>query len=345
VRAANASETFGSSAREALTHIVSAPYAERLLADSSYRERLANLQTALSKRVSENGPLFSSESDIKQLILANEMAGEKIIDMAKAANLQNFAPELSLSEKLQRIIQFTEVNFDEQTGDCLGKIAIDYQYGKSGDEEKEPGIARVLLRERNLNTQEIERTSLLDYIRLPDSMKSKNAAKNEMIAHGALIAESGFDAQTLHANIDIGGYAWAALGYGWDIEEMRRADETALSKEDIISNFVADRIAVVRDQLTVNDIDSTFLDAMMKTAADGIASEGRAITPQDLATLGKDGPFFIKGTSGRLYREEDYEGSKESDPPASDVKGRQHVGKLLLIWSDWYGRKPVKKSE
>jgi hypothetical protein len=58
----------------------------------------------------------------------------------------------------------------------------------------------------------------------------------------------------LHANIDIGGYAWATMEFGWNIEKMRRPNEKNASPAQIIQEFAQERLELVKDLLSSSAI-------------------------------------------------------------------------------------------
>ncbi len=179
---------------------------------------------------------------------------------------------------------------------------------------------------------------------LPNHLKGNGVAQQEMDTTENALTKANFDAVALHANIDIGGYAWAVKGYGWNFDAMRRTGENEMDTMQILSAFIVDRLTTVIRNLRESDID------LEETGLQNIIAEVKlcvenplAVTPQHLAQIGKDGPRFIQGVSGVFYPEDKYtEAIKMEDPPRSDVKGAQHIGKMLLIGSDWYGRKSLK---
>jgi hypothetical protein len=74
-----------------------------------------------------------------------------------------------------------------------------------------------------------------DYFKLNSSAQGKGEGKTLLAANVALYQELGLDKVSVHANIDVGGYAWAKYGYvptedSWD--ELRNALREKLDRED-----------------------------------------------------------------------------------------------------------------
>lgn len=331
-----------------LERAIGKTYAKRFIEDASYREELSEVASQLDSQLGEDGPRICDAAQINKLVFAHELFGKNIRAVVDAMNLGNHSPELVLdTTKMSAVIYIDEPTFDSETGDCAGELssALVYQQGEaSGRIKRTFRIQRV----PHKDTQEYRRIGELNLITLPHSLKGNGVAQKEMDASEQLMREHGFDAVTLHANIDVGGYAWAVKGYGWDIDAMREATtaDEHMPAETILKDFIESRLEVLRYQLMVSNIDETDPNiASILSEYEACAKNPLAVTPQKLASIGKDGPFFIRTRSKRLIPETQYTDElRAADPPDAQQKGRLHAGKLFLLHADWYGKKSLKSS-
>jgi hypothetical protein len=332
--------------RGELERAIGKTYAKRFIEDASYREELSEVASQLDGKLGEDGPRICDAAQINKLVFAHELFGRNIRAIVDAMNLSNHTPELILNTKeMSAVIYIDEPTFDDKTGDCTGEMssALAYRHGEvSGRIERTFRIQRV----PQGNTQEYQRIGELNLITLPHSLKGNGVAQKEMEASEQLMREHGFDAVTLHANIDVGGYAWAVKGYGWDIHAMREATtaDKHIPAETILKDFIESRIEVLRYQFMVSNIDEADpMIASILSEYEACAKNPLAVTPQKLASIGKDGPIFIRTRSKRLIPETQYTDElRASDPPDTTQKGGLHAGKLFLLQSDWYGQKSLK---
>lgn len=336
------------SVTEQLVDFIGKKFAERLTSDQEFRRTLAEIQESISGTLGEDGPEMCSQSDIKKLIVAHEVFGKNIREVALASNLAAYSSELQINtQETKSIIYIMDPTFDEETGECEGSVGVAYSYGeKNSGGRIERTFSRVK-KSKDTEGEIYERVANLDLIQLPDSLKGNNVAALEYQKREQELSKSGFDSMTLHANIDIGGYAWAAKGFGWDFNQMRRAGEEQKPEEEIVSEFITERLEHLKQQLIDSDIDLT--ESSVKAIIEEYeqcAANSLAVTPQKLAQIGRNGPLFVQAESGRYYPQESYsEEMQKNDPPRKEVKGGLHAGKIFLIGSDWYGKKPITKSE
>ncbi len=320
--------------------IVGPKYSERLLSDQDLRDDLESMLDKLSLPIGKDEKPLCRELGLDQLVLAYEMFGQDAPEAAKHMDLAQYSSEL----RVQRGEMLMSPQLDKTTGEMCGVISVNFDYGKNPSDG-------IMHRTFALNKIEkdgkpaFEKSCSLELISLPTNLKGKNTAKQEMAATNKFLKESGFDKEKLHANIDIGGYTWATLGFGWDVEKMRRTGEEGLSDIQIIKNFVTERTQNITMNLKDSgiDLEEPDIKPYMEQLQSMLKTDERAalITPQELAALGKEGPKFIWAVSGKRYRAEDYEPYRESDPPNPRFKGELHFGKLLLLGSDWYGQKQL----
>lgn len=338
-------------AKQELQDFIGPKYAERILSDPVYLASLEKLQGNLTKPIAEGGPELVSHSDIPKLILAHDLFGEDFASIAQGMDLRSHHQDIQYTTEERGPVAFiSDPLFDEETGECMGDIVMSLEYAGSsnGDPPRIDRTYHKVRREGQDGKVKFEKTVDLDLIRIPDHIKSQNTAKQEMQTTETLLREKGFDSQTLHANIDIGGYAWATMGFGWNIEKMRRPNEKNKTASQIIQDFAQERLDLVKDLLSSSAIplETPAVASLLQKLEATLSESPLAVTPQYLANLGKaDGPKYIKASSGRVYEESVYPQYSADDPPNEAFKGAMHLGKLLLIGSDWYGKKALTKTE
>lgn len=334
---------------EQLQEYVGKKYADRLMADEKYRKTLAEVQEQLSGSLAEGGPdICQDPSDIKKLVLVHELLGTNIHSIAATMNLGSYSSELQINlESTKSVLSILEPDFDKVTGECSGKVIMTYQYGEEGDRG-----ARI---ERTFGRTKVgegvgtgyEKVCNLDRIHLPNELKGKSVGSLEVEATEHQLKESGFDAVSLHANIDMGGYVWAIKGFGWDIDAMRSAKKSneRKSQADIVVEFMLDRFETFKKNLSDSEIDLTDPELVsILQEFQRCLENPLAVTPQRLAGIGREGPFFVQAESGMYYRQKLYTEEKQNnDPPRQNIKGKLHAGKMFLIGSDWYGKKNLKQ--
>jgi len=142
-------------------------------------------------------------------------------------------------------------------------------------------------------------------------MQGQGVAARMNQAAEAFYREMGIDSITLHANIDVGGYAWAKQGYGWD-PQWRNT-----------SRFIKKQLGRMDDQLRYfHDLPgyhayAEWTPEMVAQATDDLAAlqakvaAGGTPSPAELALVG-----HVPGAT-------------------------TWVGKETMLQSSWYGAKPL----
>lgn len=333
-------ERVGNIVASEIAHSIGEKAWRRLLDDEGYRADLEAIQNDLSKKVGKKERALCRELGLAQLVLLHEMFGRETAQLVANVDLATYCSELELSDG--EIV--LAPSLDPESGLMGGNISVFYEYGD------QPGDARM---HRHFSSKPIkgdggyalEKSTTLELITLPDRVKNNNTARQEMATTNRFLKDRGFGQEKLHANIDIGGYCWAAMGFGWDIDKMRRADQQGKTAAEIVSGFINEQLRTLMKNLSDSGLDPnaddirTILDPIRQRLED--SASGALITPQELAGLGKGGPTFVKAKSGKYYRSENYPDHESKDPPLESIKGPQHLGKMLLIGSDWYGQKPL----
>lgn len=337
---------------EGLRDKVGPKYAERLLSDPSYRKKIEGMHEAMSGTLNgPESPRLSAELSIQNLVVLQETIGERTGEMAKTLDLRKYGRGMdtqleyrrSPSGKMESLIYVVDAKFDEQGELIDSQIDMSINYDIPGATESEAGKAKIVrsfnrkMKESPDGSTTPELTVKHELFELPDSVKGGGVAADITRASMEEYDKMGADAIALHANIDQGGYAWASYGYGWNHDEMNESQITDVisdAKNRILKAFEEASLPI--DEKTQREI----IDVLEEAEKHPLAS-----TPQLLARIGKDGPFFHKGESGKWYSEEDYQKAiadgQETGELAS-MKGSLHAGKIGMLGNDWYGRIDLK---
>jgi hypothetical protein len=347
--------------------------AHRLLNDSLYRKTLLELQENLQRPIAENGPYFSSETNLEKLMAIHELCGREAIHLVEALNVKAYEKAFGfhLSNALESesdIIRVSESVFDKNGELKETKAEIRMKFNELGPDGEPRGefveIIRTVKIEREKVRDEYKTVRTVEHnlISLPSSLKANGLAAeitNNCLKVYDRIGE-GVDRISLKADIDLGCYVWATFGYGWDEKNMANGLGTESLEEaikQVIVNAKQKLVLLLReiDLVDANgNTNDTSLQKILDTY-DSYAEHPLAVTPQMLASLGKGGPLFRCDNMGNWHTEEKFSeleekarASGEDFHEASHRKGSFHAGKLALVTmnhrfpTDWYGKLELK---
>ncbi len=336
-----------------------------LILESGYLERAARMEEFLRTQKIQTIPLFQEALSVAELVSICEIfqTPERLSTLLQSISaFEQTGLELTAKTPLLKI---NTTSFNRSSGEAHAQVTLDFWLQDPVKTKRNARITREFrFTNREDSTGERERFTNVnyDYFVLPDDLQKQGVAKKtlqqsvawylEQKTHGTEVRN-----MELHANIDVGGYAWACYGFGWNEEQM----SAALAKElhtsgritpenpkelweqaqtnfveqllpfaqwaleeaedaSALSNEERDSYSQIRKEL--DDIRSDLTSAQCRTL----------VTPQRLANVGKSGPFFIQ-ESGQW---------KIARDPGSRKK--MHIGKILLLGSSWRGRLPLTPS-
>lgn len=372
---------------EALSTQVGSKIAERILQEPSYLSQLTSLEASLGRPIREGGPELCTKRTFRNLVALKETVGDFSPQFAQALDLKQYSPELDSNLNYQTskdLIEFENISIDEETGELTTKIAFTIYYKREGtddaSDESNGLIARNL--HRQVQKNESGESVVTKYIehsvfKLPGGVKDAGVAAQMTRRSLELYGDDkmNLDEIRLHANIDVGGYAWASYGYGWDDEgnASQRLAKLAENGEDIV---VGGRQVFEYEELTPADkkelarqeIDELIrgCQATLDTIAASMRRRGTEmptalyqdftqqvtsclnnpdLTPQDLALIGDGQAKIYKSAEGDYYLESEWEQALASgEKPAEGFKKPAILGKLVMLGSNWYGKIELKKT-
>ncbi len=236
-------EDFAGRLREKLTYELGPKFASRLLEDWRYREALKDTARTLASKLPDSKMPVCTEGGLKVLIATREILGDQLPDFIRASDMRRHLEEEVTfedeeekdEEDLEGVLSTGSIQFDRETGECTGDFELGANFKLSTGEILEvfKRFGRNALPPNREGETRFERVATYEYFTVPDRLQSRGYAAREMAETVTALREGGFDRLALHANIDVGGYAWAAYGFGWD--ERKTAYEMAadyLRKKD-----------------------------------------------------------------------------------------------------------------
>lgn len=336
----------------------------------SWEYRLAVRETAeiLDKTMSDSEKPVCSERGLRAIIAVHEIFGDQAKELITAADMRQYvSEEISFNENNldDGFLSCDAINFDEITGELTASIYLGDNFSLVNDDilSLHKKFDRRPLPTETGKEQQYERVLTYDSFSIPEHIQSKGCAAKELAASMKPAMEAGIDRLALHANISIGGYAWASYGFGWDTrrtaEIMVNAyidDQKKRKKEGLEPATEGDVAEVVPSITSSADLSkdqiaelaqryiSTFVYArrnvMSRLLVDaGLMKKGEK-PPSEFADVWQElrdmeahpetaTPQRIAGLGHSLSLRISPEELKPSLP--------SHLGKAAMIWSSWYG--------
>ena len=326
--------------KEALVNKLGERYAEKIL-DPEYTRALERLQTFLENGIDDMPEVVLFDAyglTVENLIAIHETLGspEAITRLVKALDLKREASDLEY-ENREPIIQPAKANFEMESGELESDITLAHWYEDGSHIVR--GFSHKPVEQED-GTVTAVRSVKHDIFNLnPELGKSgiaKHVLKNSLdwyLDQNATRPEKPIADIKLDANIDVGGYAWASYGFGWDEEKMTRErvnDYIASCKKRV------EQIASHTRSAGLDEEEERAIMAML--AAYDAALEKPDVTPQELALIGKDGPLFRLDSSRNWHTERQFAEAKAE--ASEEFPFPLHAGKHGMLGKEhrWDGK-------
>ncbi len=243
---------------EALVSTVGAKFGKELWENPAYREQLRAVSEDLRQPLGgPDSPMVGSDLDLPRLVaMESYMGGVKPSELARSVDfLSNKGVREGVSyASSEGVLQVNNAQFEEGTGELMDfqfELAVGYREGSSEGEMKRLYKLRTQVDAEGNRYQ--EKIAKLDLIKVPpDSFGQKGLMKESFRQTFAKQKEMGLAGETLMANIDIGNYAWAVAGYGWDKDTMASEylDEHLSEIDQLIGREIWDEAELTREDKT-----------------------------------------------------------------------------------------------
>lgn len=328
--------------------------AEKLIESPEYINSLEGFKALTDARIGEHGPRILDQKNLLSLIAAKEIFGspENLSNIVGAIDLSNYSDELTIDDD-ESVVQILSLEIDKTTGGFKTSANAKIKYNSDN---------AVINRDFSVSETRDESGELIRnktvkhaVFRLPEGMKSQGLAAKMFERALPEYERAGIDQISLHANIDVGGYAWASYGFDWDADETVTqlhcgGDETRFSNmtEAEKSAAFVERIRIFCEEcrnnlskiyvgLGFNEEAQPLQDILQKFSE--LILNPEAVTPQAIANFGKNEQLVIYRhpelgyvTADTMRENVAANKSKESDFI------RFHPGKVALFGSEWYGK-------
>ncbi len=336
------------------------PYFAKKLQDENYIAELSHFAKHLEQTKIQGINLIDPPLALSQVMVVRETfeSTERLTGLCDAFDIGKYLPEWdgqtdngvldigygSFSEtSMQGTINIKlKMKKDEMEAEIDRNLSLNVEFDEKDDSQPKKALSVVHIG-----------------FKLPDEVQNQGIAKHvlrdsfewyfEQKKHGCNVAEV-----ELLANISVGGYAWAAYGFGWNKEKMSQGEAELLKgetgKDSQLNHEKLWRAALTRHvqeckkraegflkyvyDLTPDDRGNLLeeLDDALLDATDPLTSE--LVTPQRLACLGKMGRQFVQ----IQYDEDSVRWYPEPAPVEGKVLQRMHLGKAMSLGLGWHGR-------
>jgi hypothetical protein len=176
-----------------------------------------------------------------------------------------------------------------------------------------------------------------DYLQLSSDAQGAGMAAQWRYTLIPAYVEQGITGVTVHANIDVGGYAWAKAGFTWNVEHGRPRS-VIMRLERLIERW---------EDMPEADRPPSRLMAQAQSLVNGFnnyqVGDDRYPSPQDVAKLGSDSAAYTRKKKDNPV-DVGYGGEGYAMRSGDDNEIPSWPGKDILLGSDWYAIAYVPKA-
>jgi len=361
-------ETLGKNLKEELERQLGKKFGPQILDSWEYRLALHETAETLDKTMPNSEKPVCSVGGLRTLIAVHEVLGKQAGELISAADMRTHVSEpLSFDESAMDdgFIDLEALDFDPFTGELMASISMGDDFTLENERvlSLQKYFERRALPVEKDGSQRYERVLNYDHFSVPDDIQSKGYAAKEFAATMKPAIEAGIDRMTLHANISIGGYAWASYGFGWDARKTAEVmvadylnDLDKKKKEGIEPDPTADVAQVAPginspSHLTDEQIvelqqrfTSTFVFArrqvMTRLLRDAGLMKAGGKPPKELAGVWaelRDMEAHPETATPQRLATLGQELELRVSPDELESPMPSHIGKAAMIWSSWYG--------
>ncbi len=319
----------------ALTEEVGPQFAQRFVESAEYRKQLTELSSALSKNLPK-GPVLLKDRNLKNIMTIQEVLGSKAHELAEAMDLASYIDDLKRHDS-ESALRVEFVSFDEQGKMNGAKISFEQHYDSAETENSEVTRSFELIPTIDAEGKEkILKRVNHEVLSIPTEGKSNGIAARitqESLKH---YDEMKADEVALKANIDIGGYAWASYGYGWDHETIGRTSyikhEAEQATVSIDRNAFDQDLAKKKPNLDERgrQLEFNSYKSIVKSKAEVTANKKYDAMPQ----AGRLEQFSQAVSELTLRVHEKYRKAAESAQAINDPRVQEHLKKIEALSKD-----------
>ena len=325
--------------------------------------KLLEIKQRLREPYKKGSPPFIADANFLDALAIHEAMGENFVSLVQAMDLKEYLPELQYetgAPQSKQLFSFDKRPKHEASDKRLSglKIKITLRYREQNSIELAGIMQRTLQQGQVMNEKnemEDHRTIHHDTFSLPEHLQGEGVAAQLLDKSLQEYDKLQIKEIQLSANIDVGAYAWATYGFGWD--------ESYMGEAELMNQNASTQINTVLEAcqlLTRNNEDALVTDSPYAESVHKILQElKQAQSPQDLALVGVDGPFFCRDRSEKWYvfpsKQEAQKkigelrgqvGEKGETMESKTTYGVQHAGKIGILHAgeqgleknQWHGK-------
>lgn len=327
--------------------------AKELVEQPEFFERMIGLKARLRQPYKEGAPPYIANANFLDALAIHEALGEDFANLLNAFNVKEYLPDLAFDKDLEQAKQIFHFDkrptIDKYTGRLSHiKVTIKLHY-RTKERNSLVSVQRTLRHSRTIDPkgeEQVYRTIRHDTFSLPDRLQGDGVAAQLLERSLEEYKQLDIRSISLCADIDVGSYAWATYGFGWDEAYEGEREATITKAREQVYDALT-RCGLLSD----TGPDAVPTDSGYTQQVERIIEQLRqATTPQDLALVGEQGPFFCRDRNGTWYafptKEEagiqlaklraevdEWDETMES----TTHRGVQHAGKIGLHENQWNG--------
>lgn len=359
-------------------------YAEQLLDSPELRKELAELKQTLDGTWGEDGPRIAGEMTLDKLLAVKETLGNdpkaflEVMDIRRQLAARGQEAQMQY-DTFENAIEVYNPTVDKETGELQTRMDVGFSYQDPSGETVmiKRGFTRKVEKDAEGNSH-VKKSVKHEQFQLPSYLKANGLAAEVTQQSLKEYDKQGIDDIKLYADIDMGGYAWAAYGYGWDkdamaknylafkenadkevstdngkkkIKDLSDAEKTKLAvsqREALAKESIAGVVKKAQENLARVFRETQFAgaDQALQPLKD-LESNLVSVTPQTLAEMGRKGPIFYRDTYNNWYSEdslkEKLSAGEITAEEAEELKKKPcHAGKIAMMFNDWPGKIELK---
>lgn len=282
-------------------------------------QKLIGIQKMLRQPIAEGGPLFFSNASMMDAYAVYEVMGEKWESLVRANDLRSYTEQLQYNPDSPPVLSLElPPHFHENGSLKYAKILLNFDY------TNKDGVAAFIQRgfiSEASESEGIQRQKRLvhhDALGFPSAMQGEGLAVRMFRSSLTAYDTAGIEEIRLFANVDVGSYAWASYGFGYDEQNMsKRRIEQLIEQAKLNIHVVLTHVGLGED---------IELFARISNELD------QAQTPQEIVAIGADGPFFTRDEDGG------WQLCQQKEPAIQQKKSLFHLGKIALINNEWWAK-------
>ena len=283
-----------------------------------YRQ-LMEIRDRLHQPIAEDGPVFLANAGLMEAYAVYETMGNRWESLVRANDLYSYTKQLFYKRGSSSILSLEyppRFHDDGSFDEAIMRLSFSYEDKDGINAEIQRGFVRKTSIDKEIN--QTKRSAHHDVFSLPSVLQCHGVAASLLQSSLAEYDAAGIEEILLFADVDVGSYAWASYGFGFDEQTMNKNRKRIFFEQAKLNMQIVLAQVGLEDDVALNMRVSDELE--------------RAITPQEIASIGADGPFFARDKDGGWALIQEKEDARAND------RSIYHLGKIALINNGWWAK-------